>query len=126
MTGSEGAPVRRVWLFVSTCALGGFGGAAGSILGHALGPRGLYAGGVVGGLVGVAVAARLGVWRRWITRAQLAPTALGGAVGFLAAALIAVNTLSSPVGPALSTVLVGTGALLGARARAGTARDGAV
>jgi hypothetical protein len=48
-------------------------------------------------------------------------------VGFLLAAAIAVRTLSSPVGPVLSTLLIGTGALVGAARRAGvqSAHDGA-
>jgi hypothetical protein len=59
--------------------------------------------------------ARIAVWRHWIVRPQLWPTALGAAIGFLAASAIAVNTLSSPIGPVLSTLLIGVGAVLGAR-----------
>jgi hypothetical protein len=35
--------------------------------------------------------------------------------GFVAAALVAINTLSSPVGPILSNALTGIGALIGSR-----------
>src|SRR5215204_2228307 len=106
--------MARAYLFVATCLLAGIGGALGSILGHAVGQAGLWAGGVVGGLLGavagVAVARRL----TWIAPRQFRPAAIGAAIGFLAAAAIAVNTLSSPIGPVLSTALVGVGALLGA------------
>jgi hypothetical protein len=38
---------------------------------------------------------------------------VGAALGFLASALVAVNTLSSPIGPILGTTLTGIGALIG-------------
>jgi hypothetical protein len=57
--------------------------------------------------------ARIGLWRRWIVRSQYWPTVLGAAIGFLLACAVTVNTLSSPVGPILSTLLIGVGALLG-------------
>jgi hypothetical protein len=41
------------------------------------------------------------------------PTAIGAMIGFLTAALIAVNTLSSPIGPVTSTLLTGVGGLAG-------------
>ena len=106
--------MRRLWLFVTAMVLGGFGGAAGSILGNAFGRTGLYAGGVIGGLVAALLVARTAVWRGWIERERFLPVALGTALGFVAAAGIAVSTLSSPVGPVLSTLLIGAGALLGA------------
>jgi hypothetical protein len=106
----------RLWLFVVSCLLGGLGGAAGSIVGHAFGPRGLWIGGVVGGLLAALLSARVAVWRRWVAPRQYWGTAAGAAAGFLAAALVAANMLSSPVGPVLSTGLVGAGALLGSRA----------
>jgi hypothetical protein len=106
---------QRLLLFVTMCALAGFGGAVGSMLGHAFGSTGLYVGGIAGGLVAVTVGAWIATWRRWIPRARLATTALGAGVGFLAAAAVAVNTLSSPIGPVLSTLLVGVGALVGSR-----------
>ena len=109
----------RVWLFVASSVLGGLGGALGSIVGRAFGPRGLWVGGVVGGLLAALLSARVAVWRRWVAGGQYWRTAAGAGVGFLVAAAVAVNTLSSPVGPVLSTALVGLGALLGSRAGAG-------
>ena len=106
-------PVRPIPLFVVACLLGGAGGAVGSILGNAAGKTGLYVGGVVGGILGAVAAAGIARWRRWIDPARTWPTAIGAALGFLAAALVATNTLSSPVGPVFSTLLVGAGALLG-------------
>jgi Mg/Co/Ni transporter MgtE len=97
------------------CGVGGLGAALGSIVGHAAGPSGLIVGGLLGGILAVIIVARVAVWRCWISRAQLPLTAVGGIAGFLLAAEVAVNTLSTPVGPVLSASLIGLGALLGAR-----------
>lgn len=107
--------MRLLKLFVLSCFLGGLFAALGSILGHAFGTRGLYAGGVIGGILGAFAATAVARWRGWIAADRFLPTALGGSTGFLAAAYLAVTHLSSPVVPILSTVLVGTGALLGSR-----------
>ncbi|HUQ98456.1 MAG TPA: hypothetical protein VM166_03315 [Gemmatimonadaceae bacterium] len=105
--------MKRTLLFVTTMLGGGFFAALGSIVGHAAGKTGLFVGGVIGGLFGVTIATRLAVWRRWIEPRDYYPTTFGGEIGFIVAALIAVKTLSSPVGPVLSTLLVGIGALAG-------------
>jgi len=116
----------NVLLFFTATVLAGLGGAVGSILGNAGGARMLYVGGVIGGLVMAFVAARIGVWRGWVPRERAMRTALCAGAGFLMAALIAVNTLSSPVGPVLSASLVGIGAVLGARMRSGARPAGQV
>ncbi len=105
--------MNRVALFVIACLLGGAGGAVGSMAGHSFGKTGLWAGGILGGLIASMLVARIALWRRWIDRSQYWTTVLGTAIGFLAACVVVVNTLSSPVGPVLSTLLIGTGALLG-------------
>jgi hypothetical protein len=104
----------RLYLFLVSCVLAGIGGAVGSILGNALGEKGLWIGGVLGGILGSVTAALVSRAIGWIMPSQVRGTATGATVGFLAAALIAVNTLSSPVGPVLSTSLVGIGAVMGA------------
>ena len=105
--------MNRVALFFLACAFGGFGGALGSIAGHGFGKAGLWAGGIVGGLVASILVARIALGRRWIVRSQYWSTALGTILGFFAACAVVVNTLSSPVGPAMSTLLIGAGAVLG-------------
>ena len=107
--------MKRVYLFVVCCILAGIGGAVGSILGNGFGGKGLWIGGVVRGLVGATAAAIISRAMGWILPSQMRGTAVGAALGFLIAAFIAVNTLSSPVGPVLATALVGVGALIGAR-----------
>jgi hypothetical protein len=102
-------------VFLLTTILAGVGGLGGSILGHAFGTPGLYAGGLIGGVVLVIAAAKLCAAFKWIPGPAFPRTAIGGSIGFLAAAAIAVNTLSSPVGPFIASLLTGLGAVLGAR-----------
>jgi len=109
--------MATVLLFLVSCVLGGLGGAVGSIVGHAGGPLGLWIGGIVGGLLGSIAAVAIARSRRWLTPAQFFPTAIGASIGFLVAAAIAVNVLGSPLGPILSTTMIGLGAILGASRR---------
>jgi hypothetical protein len=102
-------------IFFLTAILGGLGAAAGSIIGRGFGDRGLYTGAVVGGMVATAFAVWLAVRLAWIERRNFQPALWGGEIGFLVAAPIAVQMLASPIGPILSTVLIGAGALVGSR-----------
>jgi hypothetical protein len=109
--------MRDLWLFVLLVAAGGAGGFAGSILGGAFGQTALFVGGFAGGLIaapaGALVAARLG----WLARADARATAIGAALGFVAAATVAVLTIDGPIGPLLSPLLVGAGGIAGRAAR---------
>jgi hypothetical protein len=100
-------------LFLLLVITGGSGGLVGSIAGAAFGPKALFAGGFLGGLIASPCAALLAARFHWIEAADVKSTALGAALGFVAAATVAVNTLSSPVGPLLSPLLVGAGGLAG-------------
>src|SRR5689334_15194740 len=94
-------------------AAGGAGGLGGSIVGAVYGDGMLFVGGFVGGLIAAPLAAPIAVAMKWIRPDQMKGAAVGAALGFLAAATLAINTLSSPVGPTLSPLLVAAGALLG-------------
>jgi hypothetical protein len=107
--------VKSLFLFLLGSALPGFGGAVGSIVGHRFGATGLWIGGVVGGLVASVAVAWIASRAWWIGSRDRWSTALGTAIGFLIAATIAVRTLSSPVGPVLSTGFAGLGAVIGSR-----------
>jgi len=96
------------------CVAAGIGGALGSMIGHAAGRGGLIVGGVLGGVILVVVMGFLATRFAWIDRPRRLWTVLGGVFGFLLAVLVALSTLSSPIGPVLSTLLVGVGAVLGA------------
>src|SRR5689334_5088661 len=105
--------LRELWLFVVFVGAGGAGGFVGSVLGAAFGKHALLAGGYVGGVLGVVIAAWFAARLAWLHRDERMGAMLGGAIGFLLAATVAINTLSSPVGPIFSTLLVGTGAFCG-------------
>ncbi|MFL5481809.1 MAG: hypothetical protein ACJ8AK_06430 [Gemmatimonadaceae bacterium] len=105
--------MNRAALFFLACVLGGAGGALGSMVGHAFGKTGLWAGGILGGILASMLVARIALWRRWIAQSQYWPTVLGTVIGFLMACVVVVNTLSSPIGPIMSTLLIGAGAVLG-------------
>ena len=115
--------MNRAALFVVACALGGLGGLVGSIVGAAFGKTGMWVGGVIGGLVASILVARIALARHWIAQSQSWRTTLGTAIGFLVACAVAVNTLSTPIGPILSTLLIGVGALLGSVRAASTANS---
>jgi hypothetical protein len=109
------AVFRYARLFVLLVIAGGIGAFAGSVLGAAFGRRGLFAGGYIGGVIGAVGAGWLAARLEWIQRDERAGTMAGAAIGFIVAATIAINTLSSPVGPLLSTLLIGAGGLAGQR-----------
>ena len=106
--------MKLTLLFITACIAGGVGGAVGSMIGHAAGQGGLIVGGVIGGALLVAAAGFLAARVGWIPRIRRTWTVLGGVFGFFLACLVALSTLSSPIGPILSTLLIGTGAVLGA------------
>ena len=108
------ARVKYTLLFLSMCLLGGAGAALGSMLGHGLGRGGLLVGGFVGGIAFVVAGGYFTERFGWIRRHQRFWTTLGGAFGFGLACMVALATLGSPVGPILSTLLIGSGAVLGA------------
>ena len=109
----------NIALFLTATVLGGVGGFLGSVLGGALGKGALFAGGFIGGILIAPVTAWVARSRHWIDASRFWPVAIGAATGFIVAATIAVNTLSSPVGPAIATIFIGLGALIGARLRTG-------
>lgn len=103
--------------FALLVVAGGAGAFLGSVVGAAFGHSMLLVGGMLGGLIASPAAALLAARLGWIDRGDTKVTAAGAAVGFLAAATLAVNTLSSPVGPLTSPLLIGLGGLAGRRLR---------
>ena len=107
--------MKNAALFITASILGGLGGFLGSVAGNAFGKAGLFAGGFIGGVLLAPLSALLARKRGWIDPSRVRHTAVGAALGFLAAATLAVNTLSSPIGPLIATTLTGLGAIAGAR-----------
>jgi hypothetical protein len=123
--GQQGTAMKRVFLFVVSTIVTGAFAAIGSMIGHFFASHlGVLLGGIFGGLFGAVFSARIAVRLKWIAHESFYPTAFGAEIGFLAAAIIAMKTLSSPTGPVLSSFLIGFGALagswIGARKRSGS------
>jgi hypothetical protein len=94
--------------------LGGAGGGIGASLGGPLGRGGaLGTGLLLGGLLVVAGGFLAERWH-WLAHSQRLWAILGGIGGFVLAMIVTLSTLASPFGPALSTLLIGIGAVLGA------------
>jgi hypothetical protein len=108
------AHIERLRLFLITWLLGSAGAAGGSIAGHSAGPLGLRVGAVLGGAAGVTLATTFARRVRWLDPRLHVPATAGALVGFACAAFTAVSTLSSPIGPVLSTLMIGLGAIAGA------------
>ena len=86
---------------------------AGSVVGRSAGQMGLYVGAVIGGFAGVGLAGWLSTRIGLLSAAYLIPSLIGGSIGFIVAAVIAVNTLWTPIIPLASVALIGIGALIG-------------
>jgi hypothetical protein len=116
--------MKRVFLFFASTIVTGAFAAIGSMIGHFFGSHlAVMLGGIFGGLFGAILSARIAVRLKWIANEDFYPTTFGAEIGFLAAAFIAMKTLSTPIGPLLSSLLIGVGAvigsLIGARKRSG-------
>jgi hypothetical protein len=107
--------LKDLLFFLTVCGLAGFCIVLGSVLGHSLGRLGLFTGAVIGGIAGVAAAVWLTARLRLLDRASFKVTFLSGVVGFIIAAVIAVNNLHGPLVPIASVALIGVGALIGKR-----------
>ncbi len=110
---------KSMLLFVLVCFIAGVGTFLGSVLGHFVGTSRLYAGAIIGGVIGVAVATRIAVKRRILGPKRMWPATIGGWLGLILAAEIATRNLSTPVIPLASILLIGLGAIFGAASRHG-------
>lgn len=112
--------MKTILTFALVSLAAGVFAVAGSILGGSLlGQTGLFAGALLVGSAGVIVAGLLAHKTGLIEPSRLGGALIGGIVGFLIAAALAVwgsQTFNNPVVPVLSVSLVGVGFLLGAKA----------
>jgi hypothetical protein len=105
--------LKNLLLFLITSALDAICILLGSFMGHSINSIGLFAGAIIGGIVGVAVAVWLSARLGLLERSSYAATFVGGLIGFVVAAVIAVKNLRGPVIPIAAVGLIGLGALLG-------------
>lgn len=102
-------------LFLVTWLIGSAGAVAGSMIGGAFGDHPLLIGAWLGGMLASAGAVRVAEWRNWVPRSLRLRVMAGAVLGFIAAALIASRTLSSPIGPVIASLMIGFGAVWTAR-----------
>jgi hypothetical protein len=105
--------LKPIPVFIGVWALAGLGAVLGSIVGYATGKSGLFAGAVIGGLLGVVAAVVALTKVRWLSPEDRAGGLVGGMIGFAVAAPIAATNLHTPVTPVLICGLAGVGLLLG-------------
>ena len=105
--------MKLLLLFLLTTLMAGLGSAMGAMLGNNLGRGGVLLGGfAVGALMTVGAVFLASRWG-WITRRERFWSLIGATAGLVLAAVVTLSTLSTPLGPMVSTVLVGLGAVLG-------------
>jgi hypothetical protein len=107
--------MKAAGVFIVLVIAAGMGAAVGSAVGSLIAHWVLFVGGTIGGLSGCWLGAWLSARMNWISKRSILAVTLGATVGFGCAVLIAVNTLHTPAGPILSTLLVGVGGLVGRR-----------
>ena len=110
---SHSMALKNLLLFLIVSGLDAACILLGSFMGHSISSIGLFAGAIIGGIVGVAVAVWLASRLRLLDRASYGATFLGGLIGFVVAAVIAVKNLHGPLIPMASVGLIGLGAILG-------------
>ena len=98
----------------------GLGTGIGSVLGRAFGHNGLFIGATAGGILAVALVARVLIKIGWLPAASYRSALAGGLVGFAVAIPIAVTNLHTPIIPIASCALAGVGLLFGAGTVAGS------
>ena len=104
---------RTVALFFLVCLFTGICIFLGSALGNVAGEQGLFAGALIGGVLGVLGSTRMALRNTWLEPEAFGKAALIGTAALLVAAWIAVKNLEGPVIPVLSVGLVGLGVIAG-------------
>jgi hypothetical protein len=105
--------LKNLLLFLIVSGLDAICILLGSIMGHSIRSIGPLAGAIIGGIIGVGAAVWLAARLHLLERANYGATFVGGLIGFVVAAVIAVNNLRGPVIPMAAVGLIGLGALLG-------------
>ena len=89
--------LKNLLLFLLVSAVDAICILLGSFMGHSIRSLGIFAGAIIGGMVGVAAAVWLAARFRLLERPNYVATFAGGLIGFLVAAVVAVKNLHGPV-----------------------------
>jgi hypothetical protein len=100
-------------LFVGGCILCGIFTFLGSAIGNAFSHNALFAGAIIGGVLGLVLMTLIFTSLKILNRNSVLPTIVWGSLCFGTASVFAVNNLNSPVIPLLSIFLVGFGCVIG-------------
>jgi hypothetical protein len=103
--------LKNLLLFICVSGLDGVCILVGSFVGHGL--HNIFVGATIGGIVGVAVAVWVASRFHLLESSSYVGTLVGGLLGFVAAANIAVKNLHGPIIPIASVFIIGLGALIG-------------
>jgi hypothetical protein len=106
--------LKPLRVFLAAWILAGLGAVIGSVLGNGAGKRGLFVGAIVGGVLGVTASVAAAARFQWLSGEDRRSGLVGGIIGFALAAPIAVANLRTPITPVVVCALAGVGVLLGA------------
>jgi len=105
--------LKYVILFFCVCIITGLATFAGSLAGHAFSQEALFAGAIIGGIAGVFLSCLVAGKIKKLQPLNFKSTFIGGIIGYAVAAIIAVNSLHSPLITAGSMAIAGLGAIAG-------------
>jgi hypothetical protein len=104
---------KYLLLFFIVCIITGITTFAGSVIGHLFGQQALFAGAIFGGISGVFLSCLIAIKIKKLQPANFKSTFTGGVLGYTIAAIIAVNSLHSPLITMGSMAFAGAGAVVG-------------
>src|SRR4051812_499303 len=100
---------RYLILFACVCIITGLTTFAGSVVGHAFGQQLLFAGAITGGIAGVFVSCFIAGKTKKLQPLNFKLTFIGSMIGYIIAAVIAVNSLHSALITVGSMSITGLG-----------------
>ena len=104
---------KYLMLFLIVCIITGLATFVGSVVGHAFGQQALFAGAVIGGIAGVFISCLIAGKIKKLQPLNFKSTFIGGIIGYIIAAIIAVNSLHSALITVGSMAIAGLGAIAG-------------
>ena len=106
--------MKKLKLFVEFCSICGLSIVGSSVAGHQLiKTNGIFIGAIVGGVIGIIIASRIAISFSLANKGSFNFIISFSILGFLLAIVICFYNFDNPVIVALSTSLIGLGALLG-------------
>ena len=106
--------MKKIILFIEVCLICGLLIVGISIIGNRLlKPNGIFIGAIIGGLIGIILAARIAIYFSLANKNSFKSIIFYGILGFVLAIKICFNNFNNPIIVVASTSLIGIGALVG-------------